>query len=96
MTPDLTFDCRAKCNQHAIGYAKRCRRSHNAVIRVYDEGGNGICNPDKIRDASRRVGATLSVVAVDAVEASRIAEEFRCAGEPRLAAELEPGRACLW
>ena len=39
--------------------------------------------------------AALSVVAVDAVEARRIAEEFRCAGEPRLAPELEPGRACL-
>jgi hypothetical protein len=27
-----------------------------AVIRVYDEAGNAICNADKIRDASRRVG----------------------------------------
>jgi hypothetical protein len=40
---------------HAIGYAKFRSRSHDAVIRVYDEAGNAICNPDKIRDASRRV-----------------------------------------
>jgi hypothetical protein len=27
---------------NAIGYAEYCRRSHHAVIRVYDEGGNVI------------------------------------------------------
>jgi hypothetical protein len=27
---------------HAIGYALHCCRSHNAVIRVYDEAGNVI------------------------------------------------------
>ena len=27
---------------HAIGYAKHRSRSHNAVIRVYDEAGNVI------------------------------------------------------
>jgi len=26
----------------SIGYAERCRRSHNALIRVYDEAGNVI------------------------------------------------------
>jgi hypothetical protein len=32
--------CRPKRN--AIGYAKFCSRSHDAVIRVYDEAGNVI------------------------------------------------------
>jgi len=27
---------------NAIGYAEHCRRSHDAVIRVYDETGNVI------------------------------------------------------
>ena len=27
---------------HAIGYATHYSRSHNAVIRVYDDGGNMI------------------------------------------------------
>ena len=27
---------------HAIGYAKHRRRSHDAVIRIYDEAGNVI------------------------------------------------------
>ena len=27
---------------NAIGYAKQCSRSHDAVIRVYDEAGNVI------------------------------------------------------
>jgi hypothetical protein len=27
---------------NAIGYAKFCNRSHNAVIRVYDDAGNVI------------------------------------------------------
>ena len=27
---------------HAIGYAKRRNRSHDAVIRVYDDAGNVI------------------------------------------------------
>ena len=27
---------------HAIGYAKFCSRSHDAVIRVYDDAGNVI------------------------------------------------------
>jgi len=27
---------------NAIGYAQPCSRSHDAVIRVYDEGGNVI------------------------------------------------------
>jgi hypothetical protein len=40
---------------NAIGYAKFRSRSHDAVIRVYDEAGNVICNPDKIRDVSHRV-----------------------------------------
>ena len=26
----------------AIGYAEHCSRSHDAVIRVYDEAGNAI------------------------------------------------------
>jgi len=30
----------AKTGLHAIGYAKFYSRSHNAVIRVYDEAGN--------------------------------------------------------
>jgi hypothetical protein len=27
---------------HAIGYAEHCSRSHDAVIRVYDEAANTI------------------------------------------------------
>jgi hypothetical protein len=27
---------------HAIGYAKHFSRSHDAVIRVYDDAGNGL------------------------------------------------------
>jgi hypothetical protein len=30
------------CEPNAIGYAKFRSRSHNAVIRVYDEAGNVI------------------------------------------------------
>ena len=33
---------RAGCNRNAIGYAKFRSRSHDAVIRVYDEAGNVI------------------------------------------------------
>jgi hypothetical protein len=30
------------CRRNAIGYAKFFSRSHNAVIRIYDEAGNVI------------------------------------------------------
>ncbi len=40
---------------NAIGYAEHRSRSYRAVIRVYDAADNAICNPDEIRDASRRV-----------------------------------------
>jgi hypothetical protein len=31
---------------HAIGYAEHYSRSHDAVIRVYDEAGNVIQTPE--------------------------------------------------
>jgi hypothetical protein len=34
--------CRAKRISNAIGYAKFFNRSHDGVIRVYDEAGNVI------------------------------------------------------
>jgi hypothetical protein len=39
-----TEACRAKASScgNAISYAKHRRRSHDAVIRVYDEAGNVI------------------------------------------------------
>jgi hypothetical protein len=34
----------------AIGYAQHCSRSHNAVIRVYDESGNVIAHQHKFKE----------------------------------------------
>ena len=34
----------------AIGYAKFCRGSHDAVIRVYDDSGNVIETPEEAGD----------------------------------------------
>ena len=31
---------------NSVGYAKHCSRSHDAVIRVYDDGGNVIETQD--------------------------------------------------
>jgi hypothetical protein len=38
--------CRANATSNAIGFAKFFSRSHDAVIRVYDEAGNVIGTPD--------------------------------------------------
>jgi hypothetical protein len=38
---------------NAVGYAKFFSRSHDAVIRVYDEAGNVIANPVKFLSFSR-------------------------------------------
>jgi len=35
---------------HAIGYAEHYSRSHDAVIRVYDEAGNVIQTPEHKSD----------------------------------------------
>jgi len=35
---------------HAIGYAKHCGRSHDAVIRVYDSASNVIETHEHIGD----------------------------------------------
>ncbi len=35
---------------NAIGYAKHCSRSHNAVIRVYDKAGNVIETHEHVGD----------------------------------------------
>ena len=51
----LWYDDGPNAASNAIGYASHYNRSHDAVIRVYDDADNAICNPDKIRDASRRV-----------------------------------------
>ncbi len=39
---------------HAIGYAKFRSRSHNAVIRVYDDAGNVIDTHEHVGDFKER------------------------------------------
>ena len=40
---------------HAVGYAMHSSRSHNAVIRVYDDAGNVIETQDEIVFESKRI-----------------------------------------
>jgi len=42
--------CEADAVSNAIGYAKFFSRSHDAVIRVYDESGNAIETDEAARD----------------------------------------------
>jgi hypothetical protein len=48
---------------NAIGYAMHSSRSHNAVIRVYDEAGNVIetHQPPRAISKSRDGGATIQI-----------------------------------
>jgi hypothetical protein len=41
--------------RNAIGYAKFYSRSHNAVIRVYDEAGKVIETHERLRDGARQI-----------------------------------------
>jgi hypothetical protein len=56
---DLTSDvlpfgrmwyCEPNAISNAIGYAMHCSRSHDAVIRVYDEAGNVIATHEHAGD----------------------------------------------
>jgi hypothetical protein len=38
--PSIRLSYENYSEPNAIGYAAHCSRSHNAVIRVYDDGGN--------------------------------------------------------
>jgi hypothetical protein len=42
-----------------IGYAQRCSRSHHAVIRVYDDGGNLIEMQERKGDFKKHQATNL-------------------------------------
>jgi len=40
----IVTESRTRCPSFAIGHAKFCSRSHDGVIRVYDDAGNVIAS----------------------------------------------------